>query len=74
MLLFTYGFVNFLTILLSLLNVYTMAIDRFASWWRILLWEPYWMVVGTISINKKEIEKNYGFWEEISTNNVDHRR
>ncbi|TJY43859.1 DUF3995 domain-containing protein [Cohnella pontilimi] len=49
-LLFLYGLVNFSTVLLSIINLLEMKIDSYAKWWRLLFWEPYWMLGGILYI------------------------
>lgn len=48
--LFIYGLLNFTTILLSILNILDLKIDSYARWWRLLFWEPYWMLGGILYI------------------------
>lgn len=44
--LFLYGFLNFVTITLSTVNVLDFELDSYATFWRLLFWEPFWMVGG----------------------------
>ncbi|WP_066305102.1 DUF3995 domain-containing protein [Bacillus sp. FJAT-29814] len=45
-LLFFYGFLNFVTITLSALNILDFDLDSYATFWRLLFWEPFWMIGG----------------------------
>ena len=45
-LLFLYGLLNFITIALSALDTLDFDLDRFATFWRLMFWEPYWMIGG----------------------------
>ncbi|ONK21122.1 hypothetical protein BLX87_23730 [Bacillus sp. VT-16-64] len=45
-LLFVYGLVNFITIALHALGILDLELDRYATFWRLLFWEPYWMAGG----------------------------
>ncbi|TVX96311.1 DUF3995 domain-containing protein [Cohnella terricola] len=47
-LLFVYGLANFATIFLSIINVLELKIESEARWWRLLFWEPYWMLGGIL--------------------------
>lgn len=44
--LFLYGFLNFLTITLGKLNVFDLDLDSYATFWRLIFWEPFWMIGG----------------------------
>lgn len=44
--LFLYGLLNFITISLSALNILDFDLDDFATFWRLVFWEPYWMLGG----------------------------
>ena len=45
-LLFLYGLLNFVTITLSTLNILDFDLDSYATFWRLIFWEPFWMVGG----------------------------
>ncbi len=45
-LLFLYGFLNFVTITLSTLNILDFDLDSYATFWRLIFWEPFWMIGG----------------------------
>ncbi|WP_067730569.1 DUF3995 domain-containing protein [Oceanobacillus damuensis] len=45
-LLFLYGFLNFITITLSAFQVLDFDLDSYATFWRLVFWEPFWMVGG----------------------------
>lgn len=45
-LLFLYGFLNFITISLSAINVLKFDLGSYATLWRLVFWEPFWMVGG----------------------------
>ncbi|WP_274362324.1 DUF3995 domain-containing protein [Paenibacillus thermotolerans] len=49
-LIFLYGLANFTTILLSIMNILELKIDSYARWWRLLFWEPFWMLGGLLYI------------------------
>ncbi|MFJ5714536.1 DUF3995 domain-containing protein [Neobacillus sp. NPDC093127] len=56
LLLFLYGLLNFVTISLSAIGVLNFDLDRYATFWRLVFWEPYWMIGGIFyffSIKKK---------------------
>lgn len=55
MFLFLYGFLNFLTIGLHAIGWLDFALDRYATWWRLLFWEPFWML-GAIRKYKAELQ------------------
>jgi hypothetical protein len=46
LLLFLYGLFNFTTISLSAMGVLKLELDQYATFWRLVLWEPYWMFGG----------------------------
>ncbi len=46
LLLFLYGLLNFITIFLSTVGVLNFELDRYATFWRLVFWEPYWMIGG----------------------------
>ncbi len=43
---FLYGLLNFITISLSAFNILDFDLDDFATFWRLIFWEPYWMLGG----------------------------
>ncbi len=43
---FLYGLLNFITISLSAFNILDFDLDDFATFWRLIFWEPYWMLSG----------------------------
>ncbi|VEF46703.1 Uncharacterised protein [Bacillus freudenreichii] len=45
-LLFLYGFLNFITITLSKFNILDFDLDSYATFWRLIFWEPFWMIGG----------------------------
>ncbi|KAB2332341.1 DUF3995 domain-containing protein [Cytobacillus depressus] len=45
-LLFLYGFLNFITISLSVFNILDFDLDSYATFWRLSFWEPFWMAGG----------------------------
>lgn len=45
-LLFLYGFLNFVTIILSTFNILDFDLDSYATFWRLIFWEPFWMIGG----------------------------
>jgi len=45
-LLFLYGFLNFITITLSALQLLDFHLDSYATFWRLTFWEPFWMIGG----------------------------
>ncbi|RDW20033.1 hypothetical protein CWR48_06820 [Oceanobacillus arenosus] len=54
-LLFLYGSLNFITITLSTVDLLEFQLDSYATFWRLLFWEPFWMFGGIIyffTINK----------------------
>lgn len=44
--LFLYGFLNFITISLSAFQVLDFDLDSYATFWRLVFWEPFWMIGG----------------------------
>ncbi|MGP4040148.1 DUF3995 domain-containing protein [Gracilibacillus sp. D59] len=44
--LFLYGLLNFITITLSAINVLDFDLDSYATFWRLVFWEPFWMLGG----------------------------
>src|SRR5690625_2170580 len=44
--LFLYGLLNFMTISLSAFNVLDFDLDSYATFWRLVFWEPFWMIGG----------------------------
>ncbi|GAB3798853.1 DUF3995 domain-containing protein [Virgibacillus kimchii] len=44
--LFLYGLLNFITISLSAFNVLDFDLDSYATFWRLVFWEPFWMIGG----------------------------
>ena len=45
-LLFVYGLLNFITISLSALHILDFQLDAYATFWRLIFWEPFWMIGG----------------------------
>ncbi|MBN6189080.1 DUF3995 domain-containing protein [Aneurinibacillus sp. BA2021] len=45
-LLFLYGLLNFVTITLSMFNILDFDLDSYATFWRLIFWEPFWMLGG----------------------------
>lgn len=45
-LLFVYGLLNFVTIALSAIHVLEFDLDAYATFWRLVFWEPFWMIGG----------------------------
>lgn len=57
LLLFLYGLLNFITIFLSAAGILDFEVDKYATFWRLFFWEPYWMIGGIFyyfSIKKKK--------------------
>ncbi|WP_054950346.1 DUF3995 domain-containing protein [Numidum massiliense] len=57
MLLFFYGFFNFITILLSQFHILDFDLELYAVLWRLFFWEPFWMVGGIFyffSVKRKQ--------------------
>ncbi|MCC3376324.1 DUF3995 domain-containing protein [Cohnella sp. REN36] len=44
--LFLYGLLNFITITLSAMNILHFELDAYATVWRLVFWEPFWMAGG----------------------------
>ncbi|WP_240035270.1 DUF3995 domain-containing protein [Neobacillus notoginsengisoli] len=44
--LFLYGAFNFITISLHALQLLDFDLDPYATFWRLVFWEPFWMVGG----------------------------
>ncbi|WP_018932249.1 DUF3995 domain-containing protein [Gracilibacillus lacisalsi] len=44
--LFLYGLLNFSTIILSAIHVLDFDLDSYATFWRLVFWEPFWMLGG----------------------------
>ncbi|WP_163582901.1 DUF3995 domain-containing protein [Gracilibacillus saliphilus] len=44
--LFLYGLLNFITISLSAIHVLDFDLDSYATFWRLVFWEPFWMLGG----------------------------
>jgi len=63
LLLFFYGLVNFTTVLLSILNILELKIDSYAKWWRLLFWEPFWMLGGILYIASS---RRFRVWRVVS--------
>src|SRR5699024_2470007 len=45
-LLFFYGMLNFIFITIGSLNMIEYNLDTYATFWRLIWWEPFWMVGG----------------------------
>ncbi len=45
-LLFLYGFLNFVTISLSTFHIFDFDLNSYATFWRLIFWEPFWMIGG----------------------------
>lgn len=45
-LLFLYGLLNFITIFLHAAGVLHFELDSYATFWRLVFWEPFWMIGG----------------------------
>lgn len=45
-LLFLYGFLNFITITLSQFHILDFDLEPYAVLWRLSFWEPFWMIGG----------------------------
>ncbi|WP_010269168.1 DUF3995 domain-containing protein [Paenibacillus senegalensis] len=43
---FLYGFLNFITIALSALGILDFDLEASATFWRLVFWEPFWMIGG----------------------------
>ncbi|MFS0576841.1 DUF3995 domain-containing protein [Sporosarcina sp. 179-K 3D1 HS] len=46
--LFLYGFLNFITISLAALNILDFDLSSYATMWRLIFWEPFWMLGGIL--------------------------
>lgn len=44
--LFLYGLLNCITISLSMIDILDFKIEKYAAYWRLFFWEPYWMLGG----------------------------
>jgi len=44
--LFMYGFLNFITISMSAFAMLDMDLEAHATFWRLVFWEPFWMIGG----------------------------
>lgn len=44
--LFLYGLLNFITISLHAAGVLNFELDSYATFWRLVFWEPFWMIGG----------------------------
>ncbi|MBD1380748.1 DUF3995 domain-containing protein [Metabacillus arenae] len=44
--LFLYGLLNFITIFLSSIGVIDFELSKYATFWRLVFWEPFWMIGG----------------------------
>jgi hypothetical protein len=47
-LMFLYGLGNFVTVALAGLNVLDFDLSDYAVKWRLIFWEPFWMVGGLL--------------------------
>ncbi|MDR4886012.1 DUF3995 domain-containing protein [Fredinandcohnia sp. QZ13] len=45
-LIFLYGLLNFITILMSVFDILDFDLDSYATFWRLVFWEPFWMAGG----------------------------
>ncbi|CEG28765.1 DUF3995 domain-containing protein [Bacillus sp. B-jedd] len=41
-----YGALNFITIFLHALHILEFDLDRYATFWRLVFWEPFWLAGG----------------------------
>lgn len=58
--LFLYGLFNFITIACSSIGVLNLELDRYSIFWRLVFWEPYWMIGGIFyfySIKKLKVNR-----------------
>ncbi|MFM1654658.1 DUF3995 domain-containing protein [Brevibacillus sp. B_LB10_24] len=56
--LFLYGMANFLSLALSAFGLLALQVDNFALWWRLLFWEPFWMLGGVlVTLAAREFKK-----------------
>ena len=46
--LFLYGLLNFITISLAALNILDFDLSGYATMWRLIFWEPFWMLGGIL--------------------------
>lgn len=46
--LFLYGLLNFITIGMHAVGIISYQLDTYATWWRLLFWEPFWMLGGVL--------------------------
>ncbi len=46
--LFLYGLLNLITISLAGLNVLDFELSGYAMFWRLIFWEPFWMLGGIL--------------------------
>lgn len=44
--LFMYGLLNFITISMNAFDMLDMELTAYATFWRLVFWEPYWMIGG----------------------------
>ncbi|WP_040979447.1 DUF3995 domain-containing protein [Oceanobacillus jeddahense] len=44
--LFVYGLLNFITISMSAFAILDMDLEAHATFWRLVFWEPFWMIGG----------------------------
>ena len=44
--LFLYGLLNFITISMSAFAILDMDLEAYATFWRLVFWEPFWMIGG----------------------------
>lgn len=60
--LFLYGLLNFITISLSAFNILDFNLDGYATFWRLVFWEPFWMIGGLFyfySVKKVDDKSRY---------------
>ncbi|WP_253702037.1 DUF3995 domain-containing protein [Bacillus sp. FJAT-27445] len=56
-LLFLYGALNFITISLHAFHILNFDLDQYATFWRLVFWEPFWMAGGVFyffSVNRTQ--------------------
>ncbi|GIP38705.1 hypothetical protein J31TS4_19850 [Paenibacillus sp. J31TS4] len=53
-----YGLLNFSTILMSILGILELSIDSYAKYWRLLFWEPFWIVGGVLYVMASKRYRN----------------
>lgn len=61
-LLFLYGLLNFTAISLSAFNILDVNLGSYATFWRLVFWEPFWMTGGLFyfySVKKIEDKSRY---------------